>query len=287
MTEVGPGRDRTAPSRAGAGGRADLVPRIASALVMAAAALALAWMGGPAFDAFWLLAALAVLWEWQGLAGMPRRVPLTLLGGAALAVATALAARGDPGRALVAVLLGSAVTALLARGPRRALAAAGPVYAGVLALAVPLLRQSALDGMGVVFWLFAVVWGTDTLAFFGGRALGGPKLAPRLSPSKTWSGFVVGVCSGALLGLLIAPRPICALCVLAAGLAGGALAQAGDLFESSLKRRCGVKDAGSLIPGHGGVMDRLDGFIAASALAAAVGLWRFGPESVGAGLLQW
>ncbi|WP_237480062.1 phosphatidate cytidylyltransferase [Lichenibacterium dinghuense] len=282
MTEAGPGHGRAVPARAG--GRAELVPRIASALVMAAAALGLAWAGGPAFDAFWFLAALAVLWEWHGLVGTPRRAPLTLLGGAAMLVATALAARGDPGRALAALLLGAAVTLLLSR---RRLAAAGPLYAGVLALAVPLLRHSAVDGAAIVFWLFAVVWGTDTLAFFGGRSIGGPKLAPRLSPSKTWSGFAVGVGSGALLGLLVAPRPTAVLPVLLAGLVGGALAQAGDLFESSLKRRCGAKDAGSLIPGHGGVMDRLDGFIAASVLAAAVGLWRFGPDGVGAGLLQW
>ena len=285
MTKVG--RSRTAPAPARAGGRAELLPRVASALVMAAAALSLAWLGGPAFDAFWFLAALAVLWEWHGLVGTPRRVPLTVLGGGALAVATALASCGDPGRALLGLLLGSAVTALLCGGHRRVLASAGPLYAGVLALAVPLLRHSALDGMAIVLWLFAVVWGTDTLAFFGGRLLGGPKLAPRLSPSKTWSGFAVGVCSGALFGLAVAPHPSVALLVLAAGFAAGALAQAGDLFESSLKRRCGAKDAGSLIPGHGGIMDRLDGFIAASALAVAVGLWRFGPDGVGAGLLQW
>ena len=125
------------------------------------------------------------------------------------------------------------------------------------------------------------------MAFFGGRAIGGPKLAPRLSPSKTWSGFAVGILSGAALGLLVAPRSNCPVCVALTGLAAGVLAQAGDLFESALKRRFGAKDAGSLIPGHGGVMDRLDGFIAASLFAAAVGLWRFGPTSAGAGLLQW
>ncbi len=284
MTNAGPGRDRMSPARSGGG--AELLPRLSSAVVMAAAALGLAWLGGPVFDVFWLLAALAVLWEWHGLVGTARRLPLMILGGAALAAAAVLAARGDPSRALVALLLGAAVTGLLSRD-RRGLAAAGVLYAGVLALAVPSLRHSTVDGAAVLFWLFAVVWGTDTMAFFGGRAMGGPKLAPRISPSKTWSGFVIGVCSGALLGLAVAPQPTAVLPVLLAGLLAGALAQAGDLLESSLKRRFGAKDAGSLIPGHGGVMDRLDGFIAASALAAAVGLWRFGPDGLGAGLLQW
>ena len=273
-------------SPARAGGGAELLPRLSSAVVMATAALGLAWLGGPAFDAFWVLAALAVLWEWHGLVGTARRVPLMMLGGAALAAAAVLAARGDPSRALVALLLGAAVTGLLSHG-RRGLASAGVLYAGVLALAVPSLRHSSVDGAAVLFWLFAVVWGTDTMAFFGGRAIGGPKLAPRISPSKTWSGFGIGVCSGALLGLAVAPQPTSVVPVLLAGLLAGALAQAGDLFESVLKRRFGAKDAGSLIPGHGGVMDRLDGFIAASALAAAVGLWRFGPDGLGAGLLQW
>ena len=285
MTEAGPGRDRTTAAQAG--GQGELLTRIGSAVVMGAAALGTAWAGGLVFDVFWCLAAIAVLWEWHGLVGTPRRVPSTMLGGAALVVTVASAARGDPGRAALALLLGSAVTALLARGARRGFAAAGPLYAGLPALALPLLRQSTPDGFAIVIWLFAVVWGTDTMAYFGGRALRGPKLAPRFSPSKTWSGFIVGISSGALLGVAVAPRPVALVPVLLAGLAGGALAQAGDLLESSLKRRFGAKDAGSLIPGHGGVMDRLDGFIAASALAAAVGLARFGPGGVGAGLLQW
>ena len=161
------------------------------------------------------------------------------------------------------------------------------VYAGVLVAASPLLRQSQPFGLLAILWLFAVVWGTDTMAFFGGRLIGGPKLAPRLSPSKTWSGFLVGTVSGALLGLLVAPRTDGATGVFAIGLLGGALAQAGDLFESALKRRFGAKDAGSLIPGHGGVMDRLDGFVATSLFAAILGLWRFGPAGAGSGLFRW
>ncbi len=287
MTKSQPGVDRTAPGAARTGGWADLLPRILSALVMAALAIGAAWAGGPLFDIFWWLAAVVVLWEWHGLVGAARRGPATVLGAAALAAAAILAGDGEPGRAVMALVLGAAVTALLNDAPRRWIAAAGPLYAGVLAVALPLLRHAQPDGFIAIVWLFAVVWGTDTMAFFGGRAIGGPRLAPRLSPSKTWSGFAVGIVCGAALGLLVAPSSGCPACVVVAGLAGGALAQAGDLFESSLKRRFGVKDAGALIPGHGGVMDRLDGFIAASVLAAVVGLWRFGPDGAGAGLLKW
>ncbi len=287
MTVRQPGSGRTIASPAQPGTRAEFLPRLLSALVMAAAAIGTAWVGGALFAVFWCLASIAVLWEWHGVLGLSRRTPIVLLGGASLAASTLLVVRGQPAHAALALLLGAAVTALLADAGRRSLAALGPLYGGVLALAVPLLRQSSVDGLIIVLWLFAVVWGTDTMAYFGGRTIGGPKLAPRLSPSKTWSGFGVGIVCGALLGLAAAPRPDCISCLIVAGLLGGALAQAGDLFESALKRRFGVKDAGSMIPGHGGLMDRLDGFIAAAAFAAAVGLWRFGPDAAAAGLLQW
>jgi phosphatidate cytidylyltransferase len=287
MTHPQPGGGRTVSTSAQRSGKSDFLPRVASAVVMAVLAIGTAWIGGAAFAIFWCLAAIAVLWEWHGVVGLSRRLPILLLGGAALAASTLLVLRGQSTHAVAALVLGSAITALLADPGRRGVAAFGPIYAGVLALAVPLLRQSADDGFAVVIWLFAVVWGTDTMAYFGGRTIGGPKLAPRLSPSKTWSGFGVGVLSGAVLGLFAAPRSDCFLCLAVAGLLGGALAQAGDLFESALKRRFGVKDAGSLIPGHGGLMDRLDGFIAAAVFATVVGLWRFGPDGAGAGLLQW
>ncbi len=124
-----------------------------------------------------------------------------------------------------------------------------------------------------------------------GRLIGGPKLAPRISPGKTWSGFLVGVSCGAAFGAVVAhvwpnaQAPLGPVFVL--GLAAGALAQAGDLFESWVKRRFGVKDSSRLIPGHGGVMDRIDGFIAAAIFAALFGLWRGVPPSAAAGLFYW
>ena len=291
MTNVGSGQDRTGPvpPRDGLrpGRRGELLVRVASAVVMAALALGTAWIGGLVFDLFWLAAAIVVLMEWHGLVGATRRFAALVPGGAALTVAQTFSSQAPPAGALGILALGAAATLPLADAGRRLFLAGGVLYAGALVVALPILRHSAVDGIAAMVWLFAIVWGTDTMAFFGGRLIGGPKLAARLSPSKTWSGFVIGITSGAVLGLLVAPHSGCGGCIVVAGLLGGALSQAGDLFESSLKRRFGVKDAGSLIPGHGGLMDRLDGFIAASIFAATVGLWRFGSMESGAGLLKW
>jgi phosphatidate cytidylyltransferase len=144
-------------------------------------------------------------------------------------------------------------------------------------------------GLAVILWLFAVVWGTDTCAYFTGRALGGPKLWPRVSPKKTWSGAIGGLIGGAVLGLIV--LWLAGIAVkwphLLLSLAFSVATQGGDLFESSLKRRYDVKDAGSIIPGHGGVMDRLDGFIFAAVLAAICGVARGGVTEVPKGLAVW
>jgi phosphatidate cytidylyltransferase len=136
---------------------------------------------------------------------------------------------------------------------------AGLLYIGAGAIALVWLRS--LDNGAIVLWIFIVTWSTDILAYFTGRSLGGPKLAPSISPGKTWSGLIGGVLGAALGGALIVHY-----CGLARGLVLLApllaiAAQCGDLFESSLKRRAGVKDSGRLLPGHGGVLDRLDGLL--------------------------
>ena len=146
------------------------------------------------------------------------------------------------------------------------------------------------SGLVVVAMLFAVVWGTDIFAYFGGRLIGGPKLWPAVSAGKTWSGTITGVVSGAALGLAaaragvgegLALAPMFLTC-----LAMAAVSQAGDLFESAIKRRYGVKDSSNLIPGHGGVMDRLDGFTFAVIFTAGLGLVRAG-SSVAGGVFFW
>ena len=272
----------------------DLLPRTAASVVMVAAALTTLWMGGDVFILFWLGCALAVHWEWQTIIDAPRVKARFFVGTACLLLSVWILREGGIEGSLVAVALGALALAWLAGPGKRIWAGAGLIYAGSLVISVTLLRVlSRIDGVEAILWLFAVVWGTDVMAYFGGRLIGGPKLWPRLSPSKTWAGFLVGVFSGGLLGLLcvyLKPGGEAAslgpLFIL--GLLAGAVAQVGDFCESAIKRRFGLKDSSHLIPGHGGFMDRLDGFIAAAAFAALVGwLKSAGPGFVAIGLLRW
>ncbi len=279
-----------APPKAPAGGFADLGPRVASAAALVALALGALYLGGDVFALFWLAAAFAVNWEWQGLIGGERRIARVAAGGAAVAAAAAFGRNAMPGMAALDIALFALVVAALAGSERRLWAGAGVIYAGALAFSVCLLRESLDFGTLAIAFLFAVVWGTDIFAYFGGRLIGGPKLWPRVSAGKTWSGTVTGVVSGAALGLATAylgggPQ-LAGWRTFLVGLLAAAVSQAGDLFESSVKRRFGVKDSSHLIPGHGGAMDRLDGFIFASVFAAALGLMR-GDPSVAAGLFFW
>jgi phosphatidate cytidylyltransferase len=165
----------------------------------------------------------------------------------------------------------------------------GVLYAGAMLVAPVVLRGDPHDGFLAIVFLFAVVWATDIVAYFTGRAVGGPKLAPRMSPNKTWTGALGGACGAVIAAATVAaaakPGHWTALILVGVGLS--VASQAGDLFESVVKRRYGAKDTGRLIPGHGGLMDRLDGFIAAALVAAILGLLRGGPEAPARGLLVW
>jgi phosphatidate cytidylyltransferase len=270
------------------GGGSELKLRVISAVVLAAFAVGGTVMGGWPFALFWAAAALVVAYEWQTIIrrGFEMDTAAPALAGVAAIVLSA--AFASP----VMALAGAAFTfAALWRTPpaERLLALEGIAYASVLGVAAILCRRGGYDGAVVIFWLFAVVWGTDTLAYFAGRKFGGPRLWPRVSPKKTWSGAIGGLAGGAILGVLvlfIAGIPLNAAHV-ALSIAFSICTQGGDLFESSLKRRFDVKDASRIIPGHGGVMDRLDGFIFALGFAALVGVARGGWDGVAAGLLRW
>lgn len=290
-----PANSAAAPAKktakwAPAGGFADLGARVASGVALVALALGALYVGGGVFALFWLTAAFAVNWEWQGLIGAERRAARVAMGGAALAAGAALGRSALAGQAAITIAIFAFGAAAVAGSDRRVWAAVGVFYAAALAFSVCLIRESPDFGTLAIAFLFAVVWGTDIFAYFGGRLIGGPKLWPRVSAGKTWSGTVTGVLSGAALGLLTAyiggGAELAGWQTFLVGLVAAALSQAGDLFESSVKRRFGVKDSSSLIPGHGGAMDRLDGFIFASVFAAALGLLRSEP-SVAAGLFFW
>ena len=166
-------------------------------------------------------------------------------------------------------------------------AGAGTVYAGVPLVSLGLLRASPTYGLPAILWLFAVVWGADIAAYFAGRLIGGPRLWPAVSPGKTWSGAIVGALAGASLGLLLAPWTNRVEALFWLGLGAAIASVLGDLFESAVKRRFEVKDSSGLIPGHGGMMDRLDAFIAASLFAALVASANTRGSYIASGLFQW
>jgi phosphatidate cytidylyltransferase len=269
----------------------DLKPRIASGVVMIVLALATTWVGGPIFLAFWGLAAIGVAWEWQRLIGGGRLWVRVGACGLGLVAAAPWALHGHAQLSLVLLIAAGVAAGAAADSDRRLLAGLGALYAGAAMLAPTLLRGSPTQGLAAMLWLYAVVWGTDIGAYFGGRTLGGPKLWPAISPGKTWSGALIGAVVSAILGALVAlasvPGGVRLIPLFALGIVTSALSQAGDLFESALKRRAGVKDSSRLIPGHGGLMDRLDGFIVAAAFAAAVAWMRSEGPWIAPGLLKW
>lgn len=268
--------------------------RVLSTLILVPLALAGLWLGGVAFAALIGIGVALMLVEWRGIIGGAARPTLgfvqALILGAAVVLAEAW--RVDAALALVVVLAIVAAfepagpTAGQGTTPSRALLLTGVLYAGLPGLAAVSIRHGG-EGMLATAFLFVVVWATDIGAYFAGRSLGGPKLWPRVSPKKTWSGALGGLMAAVVLGtglvaLFGAPHPL-RLAITAALLS--VASQAGDLYESSLKRRFGVKDSGTIIPGHGGVLDRVDGLVAALVVAWVIGALSGGAD-IAAGLLS-
>ena len=286
-------------ARAGADAASDgrnLSRRIVSALVLAPIGLIAAYFGGWLFLTACAIAAGIILWEWTSFV-VRSADPLVLLPGlTALLAAAVLAEASEAGAAVGVIAVGTmlAGTGIAARPsryvPDLALwGAGGVIYAGIVLLSPVLLRSDPEFGFAALLFLFATVWATDVFAYLVGRKLGGPLLWPQVSPNKTWSGAVGGLAGGVAAGTLLAyasggTKPVAAA-VLALVLS--IFAQGGDLFESAVKRRFGAKDASSLIPGHGGVMDRLDGFLFAALAAVLIGIVRQGMAAPARGLLVW
>jgi phosphatidate cytidylyltransferase len=267
----------------------NLALRIASALVLAPLAIAVAWFGDWPFALFWAIAAIAVLWEWLTLVAGPRYPMMVASSAGTLAVAALVGWRHRPIMAILLIGLGALAATSFAPRERRFWITAGIGYAGCMLLAPILLRADTALGFSAMLLLFAVVWTTDICAYFAGRAIGGPKLAPRISPKKTWSGAIVGTAGAILVAVAVAGflGTLDKGTIAIVALLLSTMAQLGDLFESWIKRRFGAKDASHLIPGHGGVMDRLDGFWAAAVAGCFVGVLHGGFDNAARGLMVW
>jgi phosphatidate cytidylyltransferase len=269
--------------------QSDLPVRFAMGVVMIGVALVATSFGGWWFRALAGVAAGLMIVEWAGMQKVPRLwawvtaalTVATLIGAAEYLYAAAeqvdeipddlTGAMFDPNWLGFAAFLAPALVAALLS--RRLSMGWGVLYIGIPSFA--LLSLSWVWEV-LVLWVFVVTWATDILAYFAGRLIGGPKLAPRISPNKTWAGLIGGMIGAGLLGYATATWFEMEPLFLWLGAPMGLLAQLGDLYESWEKRRAGVKDSGSLLPGHGGVLDRLDGLLAvalATTLVLMAGFW--------------
>ena len=276
-----------APASIGEQGSRNLLVRVVAALVLAPAAVGIAYAGGALWTLLVTLAAAGLYVEWLMIVGTAGERRVVACGLAALLIAGLCLAIGRIDASLLALVVGLAAVALLSP-QRRIWNAAGFFYAAAAEVASILVRLDQTWGFVALILILLVVWGTDIGGYFAGRGIGGPKLWPRVSPKKTWAGAIGGFAASlAIAGGFAAfgfgkTGPLLIL-----GAILSIVSQFGDLFESAVKRRFGVKDSSQIIPGHGGLMDRLDGFVAAVVLAAIFGFLRAGADGVGRGLMVW
>lgn len=273
----------------------DLKIRVLSAIVLAPVALGATWAGGWFFAVLLAAAALIMALELTRLLyAVPdagRIGTREAIGpGLAALVAIALATAGLPAGALAAggAVLGFALAGRSWSGRSLFPALVAYPYLVLSLVALIWLRNDPEWGLEVVLWLLVTVWAIDICAYFAGRFIGGPKLAPRISPKKTWAGLVGGMAGAATVGVVTSlwigmGSPVLLALV---GIGMTVVEQAGDFLESALKRRAGVKDSGTLIPGHGGILDRVDGLVTVAVGAALLALLHNAVHP-GAGVLIW
>jgi phosphatidate cytidylyltransferase len=278
---------KAAPAAVAEQSSRNLLRRVIAALVLAPLAIAIAYAGGWLWAALVTLAAIGLYVEWLMIVGAVRERRVVGLGVVALAVAGFCLGFGRIDASLIVLALGFAAVALFSR-ERRVWTATGFAYAAAAEIASVLVRLDRIEGFAALTLVLLVVWVTDIGGYFAGRGIGGPKLWPRVSPKKTWAGAIGGFVASLVVAagfVLFGLGKVGPLLLLGAVLS--VASQLGDLFESAVKRRFGVKDSSHIIPGHGGLMDRLDGFVAAVVMAAIFGFLRGGVDGVGRGLMVW
>jgi len=250
--------------------------RILSGIVLAAVVLAATWYGDIAFRLLAAVIALLIYYEWSTITRLPETdFRGNAFGWASTALVAALVVFRVDEFALPLLLAAVAVGIVYALALKGSgWLAGGITYSGLTAISLAAIRGDTAHGFAAMLFIFAVVWSTDILAYFVGRAIGGPKLAPPISPGKTWSGAIGGAIAAVIAGTLVhmAFFSLNGLWVPTIALVLSVFSQAGDLFESFIKRRFGVKDSSRLIPGHGGVMDRVDGLVFACFAAFLIAL---------------
>jgi phosphatidate cytidylyltransferase len=265
----------------------NLLLRIIAALVMAPLAIAIAYVGGWLWTGLVTLTAIGLYVEWLAVIGTSNLLLVVLGVLVLLGAGWAEAAHFGVTSISAVVALGVVIAAIFSRD-RRGWTVLGIGYALAALIASCMVRRDPASGFAALMLVLLAVWAADIGGYFAGRLIGGPKLWPQVSPKKTWAGAVGGFIASLAVAAGFAACNVgkaIPLLFLAAGLS--VASQLGDLFESAVKRKFGVKDSSHIIPGHGGLMDRLDGFVTAVVVAAIFGFLRGGADGVGHGLMVW
>lgn len=239
-----------------------LKPRILSALVMTPVAVAAVWFGAPYFDILLFVFSAGMMWEWSRMCAPKFSNGISVVAAVALGVAILMQVAGQDEFIVLPIAISTIIAAARA-GRNWLLAGFGVLYVSVAALAALWLRNQDPDGLLTIMWLFFLVWATDTGGYAFGKTIGGPKLAPRFSPKKTWAGLIGGMVCAGLIGAIVTYFSADQINwnIVGVSMVLAVVAQIGDLGESALKRHFKVKDSSNLIPGHGGLLDRADGML--------------------------
>jgi len=268
-------------------GSSNLFIRVVAALILAPLTIMVVFAGGWIWILLVTAVAIGLFYEWDGIVNAKRDARIIAIGVIALELIGLALWFGWTGIAFTTAIVAPTLIAYLS-GERRAWNVGGFFYAAAALIASVLVRLDPAVGFYALVYPLLIVWVTDIGGYFAGRGIGGPKLAPRISPKKTWAGAIGGI----VLSLVIALAATWLgwgrlVPMIAIALVLSIVSQFGDLFESWVKRQFGVKDSSQIIPGHGGLLDRLDGFVAAIVFAALFGYLRGGLDGVGRGFMMW